>query len=199
MKESKRRPYCEVFGAQIDAEFYFCGSCNEYFAEMPHIPHVDNSNRSMKEKLHTMVEKCPEVSSWLFPGNSKNLTLVDEESNCCFIGEVHIPATDIIKKYLHFKLNETACSLCTTSYALFRALWLQQPVGKFLTFVHEARNANLSRQTEMVSQLLELCDDVGGDTEEFDVEVLKGTLKKKDSSRCFQACMMLLLHPPMVL
>ena len=51
MKPKKKKLYCQVFGVSEDSTFSFCSSCCEYFAAMPWVSHIDNSNKTLREKV----------------------------------------------------------------------------------------------------------------------------------------------------
>ena len=179
MKYSKRTRYCNVFGVSDKADFYFCESCNEYFAHLPDFPHIDNSSRTMEQKLSTLVGSGE--NSWLVPSHDEVLELDDTDSLGRFLGVVCVPVPLLLNKYLHFKLQGVACHLCTVGYVLFRGIWKDRAVGELLSFVSDSRVANVHRQETLLQDILTevKVDDMGEDEETFDLTILKGALKQK--------------------
>ena len=119
MKPKKKKLYCQVFGVSEDSTFSFCSSCCEYFAAMPWVSHIDNSNKTLREKVANICSHLPGVPDWIFPDENEQLELDDFNSDGSLFGQISVPVMELLTSKLHFLLEETCCYLCCLSYLLF--------------------------------------------------------------------------------
>ena len=158
MPLEKRSLYDAVFMVPNTTEYLFCKSCHEYFTDLPTFPSIDNSNKTMREKIVDILhqEKAGKSKTdRILPASDEVLELIDENSDGAVVGMVAVPIAELLKKYLHFDLDGTACYLCVISFVLLRSVWLNRPVGHILPFINEARIANYQRQAVTINEILE--------------------------------------------
>ena len=91
MKPKKKKLYCQVFGVSEDSTFSFCSSCCEYFAAMPWVLHIDNSNKTLREKVANICSHLPGVPDWIFPDENEQLELDDFNSDGSLFGQISVP------------------------------------------------------------------------------------------------------------
>ena len=187
MKPSKRLGYNRVFGILGEhAEYHYvvyCCSCCEWFAKVSGFPDIDNSRKKLSQKIQQLLAKSDGDTSWVFVDLHENIILQDKNSDGKALENITINACEVVQKYLHWKMDETACFFCTVSFILFRSMriWLQQPVGHILKFVSAARLGNYLHQAQAVAAIMKEVESIGK-SGQYDFDALKIALKKKVSS-----------------
>ena len=185
MKPSKRLGYNRVFGILGGhAEYHYvvyCCSCCKWFAKVSGFPDIDNSRKKLSQKIQQLLAKSDGDKSWVFVDLHENIILQDKNSDGKALENITINACEVVQKYLHWKMDETACFFCTVSFILFRSIWLQQPVGHILKFVSAARLENYLHQAQAVAAIMKEVESIGK-SGQYDFDALKIALKKKVSS-----------------
>ena len=138
----------------------------------------DNSRKKLSQKIQQLLAKSDGDKSWVFVDLHENIILQDKNSDGKALENITVNACEVVQKYLHWKMDETACFFCTVSFILFRSIWLQQPVGHILKFVSAARLGNYLHQAQAVAAIMKEVESIGK-SGQYDFDALKIALKKK--------------------
>ena len=179
MKGQKRAVYDYVFGIIGEqGEYFYCCSCCEWFSGVVGHPTIDNSNTTMLEKLHLLLQNARGESAWVIPEADEIIEFRDRDSTGTSLGRVPMKVYTVLKKYLHWDFESVACYLCVVSFVLLRGIWLKKPVGHILSFVSEARLCNFLKQSQAIDSIMKEVELVGN-SGEYNFDLVKIALKKK--------------------
>ena len=121
MKGQKCAVYDNVFGIIGEqGEYFYCCSCCEWFSGVVGHPTIDNSNTTMLEKLHLLLQNARGESAWVIPEADEIIEFRDRDSTGTSLGTVPMKVYTVLKKYLHWDFESVACYLCVVSFVLLR-------------------------------------------------------------------------------
>ena len=76
---------------------------------MSGFPDIDNSRKKLSQKIQQLLAKSDGDTSWVFFYLHENIILQDKNSDGKALENITINACDVVQKYLHWKMDETAC------------------------------------------------------------------------------------------